>query len=198
MGPESRDRGARRQRLERIAGVRASGDADYGGEDAREDAKRRIDPSRRADYLVRDAMARGDFDNLKYAGKPLPPTVSDSDPDWWLKGLIQRENLSGLGPKAILLRSEDAELDGALDRRHTEAQVRAMVEDFNARVIDARRQLQGGPPVITKVRDVEEEVRRWQERRRQRAAAAAEVEAARQAAEAAERAHRRRWWRRRR
>ena len=46
------------------------------------------------------------------------------------------------------------------------------MEDFNARVIDARRQLQGGPPVITKTRDVDVELDRWRERR---AAAAADA-----------------------
>jgi len=65
------------------------------------------------------------------------------DPDWWVKGLIQRENIGGLGPKAILLRTEDAELDGRLDDQFTEKQVRDILADFNARVIDARRQLAG-------------------------------------------------------
>lgn len=193
MGREAEER---RRRLERIAGVRASGDAEY-GRDAQEDEKRRVDPAARADYLVRDAMAQGAFDNLKYAGKPLPQTVGDPDPDWWLKGLIQRENLTGLGPRALLLRTEDAELDETLDRRYTEAQVRAVVEDFNARVIDARRQLQGGPPVTTKLRDVEQEVRRWQERRRVRADAARQAREAEEAEAAAARRRRWRWLRRR-
>lgn len=193
MGREAEER---RRRLERIAGLRASGDAEY-GRDTQEEEKRRVDPAARADYLVRDAMAQGAFDNLKYAGKPLPQTVGDPDPDWWLKGLIQRENLTGLGPRALLLRTEDAELDETLDRRYTEAQVRAVVEDFNARVIDARRQLQGGPPVTTKLRDVEQEVRRWQERRQVRADAARQAQEAEEAAAAA--ARRRRWgWLRRR
>ncbi|MDR6558772.1 hypothetical protein J2809_003142 [Arthrobacter pascens] len=50
--------------------------------------------------------------------------------------------------------------------------MRDIVDDFNARVIDARRQLQGGPPVITKTRDPDVEVQRWQERRRAAAPAA--------------------------
>ena len=77
-----------------------------------------------------------------------------------MKGLIQREHLTGVGPKAILLRSEDAALDARLDTQYSEKQVRDLVEDFNARVIDARRQLQGGPPVITKSRDPDVEVQR--------------------------------------
>jgi hypothetical protein len=115
-------------------------------------------------------MAQGKFDNLKYAGKPIPGRGERYDPDWWVKGLIEREHLSGLGPAAILLRTEDAELDAKLDAQYTEQQVRDILADFNRRVIDARRQLQGGPPVVTRTRDVEEEVSRWRERRAARIA----------------------------
>uniref|UniRef100_UPI0039F035FD DnaJ family domain-containing protein n=1 Tax=Sinomonas sp. G460-2 TaxID=3393464 RepID=UPI0039F035FD len=106
----------------------------------------KFDYARRADYLIRDAMARGEFDHLQYAGKPIPGLGGTYDPDWWIKGLIQREHLTGLGPKALLLRVEDAELDARLDALPSERLVRDAVADFNARVIDARRQLEGGPP----------------------------------------------------
>lgn len=188
-----RDRGAGdefERRLERAAELRAAGSAERAApedEQARE-KRRKIDSAARADYLIRDAIARGEFDNLKYAGKPIPGLGEKYDPDWWIKGLIQRENLTGLGPKAILLRKEDAELDDLLDAQYSEKQVREIVEDFNARVIDARRQLLGGPPVITKTRDVDAEVARWQERRAARPAPAPAQPPAQ---------GRRRWWRRR-
>ncbi|MBT2515356.1 DUF1992 domain-containing protein [Arthrobacter sp. ISL-30] len=162
------------RRLARAAELRAAGTsggsksedpAAQGMLDELNEKRRKISHAARADYLIRDAMARGEFENLKYAGKPIPGLGEGHDPDWWVKGLIQRENLTGLGPKAILLRTEDAELDDRLDTHYSEKQVREILEDFNARVIDARRQLQGGPPVVTKTRDVELEVRRWQERR---------------------------------
>jgi Domain of unknown function (DUF1992) len=171
-----------RRRLERAvelrsyrgAGISADEEAALEAAEAKEREKRKkVDDARRAEYLIRDAMAQGKFDNLKYAGKPIPGLGEAYDPDWWVKGLIQRENISGLGPKAILLRTEDAELDGRLDALFTEKQVRDLLTDFNARVIDARRQLQGGPPVITKTRDVDAEVASWQERRASRAEAAA-------------------------
>ncbi|KRE72061.1 J-domain-containing protein [Arthrobacter sp. Soil762] len=150
----------------RGAGISAEEEAELEAAEAKERDKRiKVDDARRAEYLIRDAMAQGKFDNLKYAGKPIPGLGEAYDPDWWVKGLIQRENISGLGPKAILLRTEDAELDGRLDAQFTEKQVRDILADFNARVIDARRQLQGGPPVITKTRDVDAEVARWHQRR---------------------------------
>jgi hypothetical protein len=155
----------------------------------------RFDPARRADYLVRDAMARGEFDNLKYTGRPIPGLGGTHDPDWWIKGLIQREHLTGLGPKALLLRVEDGQLDERLDALFTEKEVRDAVEDFNARVIDSRRQLEGGPPVVTKTRDVDGEVQRWRERREGRTAAAKQAEEA-AAAEAELLRRQRPWWQR--
>ena len=119
-------------------------------------------------------MERGDFDNLPGQGKPLGDLGSPDDRDWWLRKLIEREQITGVLPAALQLRKDDAELDRVLDREATEKQVREIVEDFNRRIIAARRQLQGGPPVVTPTRDVEEEVERWRERRRTPAPAAAQ------------------------
>ncbi|MHC6222280.1 DnaJ family domain-containing protein [Arthrobacter sp. MMS24-S77] len=176
----------------RATGMTAEEEAELEAAEEEERLKRKkLDDAARVEYLIRDAMAQGKFDNLKYAGKPIPGLGERYDPDWWVKGLIQREHLSGLGPKAILLRAEDAELDAKLDALYSEKQVRELVEDFNARVIDARRQLQGGPPVITKTRDVGVELERWRERR----AAAAEAAAAQESVNRKP-ASKRPWWRR--
>jgi Domain of unknown function (DUF1992) len=137
------------------------------------------------DLQVRRAIERGDFANLPGAGKPLH-LPEQHDPDWWVKRLIERENITGVAPPAIALRHEDAELDETLDREWAEDGVRRLIEDFNRRVVEARRQLTGGPPVITKTRDADQEVERWRERRaaareaarRRRAVAAAEAAAA--------------------
>ncbi len=107
------------------------------------------------DLQVKRAMERGDFDNLPGQGKPLGDLGSPDDRDWWLRKLIEREQITGVLPAALQLRKDDAELDRMLDREATEKQVRETVEDFNRRIIAARRQLQGGPPVVTPTRDVE-------------------------------------------
>lgn len=186
-----------RRRVERAAelrSIRASGSTVQENDElsaAEEELRQKraaVDDAAKADYLIRDAMAQGKFDNLKYAGKPIPGLGEVYDPDWWVKGLLQRENITGLGPTAILLRTEDAGLDARLDEQFTEKQVRDILADFNARVIDARRQLQGGPPVVTRTRDVDAELARWRERR---AAAAAAAAAAAPAPEP-----KRSWWRR--
>lgn len=160
-------------RAVRATGMSAQEEAELtAAEEEEREKRRKVDDAKRAEYLIRDAMAQGKFDNLKYAGKPISGLGEVYDPDWWVKGLIQRENITGMGPKAILLRAEDAELDSRLDAQYSEKQVREIVQDFNKGVIDARRQLQGGPPVITKTRDADVEVARWQERRAAAAPAA--------------------------
>lgn len=147
-------------------------------EAALEDAEDEVDESgRRAnqddhraawvEIQLQQAIRRGEFDNLPGAGKPIPGIDQPYDPDWWIKRLIERERISVL-PPALALRKEDAELDETLDRESRPAEVRRILEDFNARIIDARRQLQGGPPVITPLRDVDEELEAWKERRAER------------------------------
>ncbi|GAB3017351.1 hypothetical protein GCM10027078_06400 [Nocardioides flavus (ex Wang et al. 2016)] len=144
------------------------------------------------DLQVRQAMERGDFDDLPGQGKPIEDLGAEHDPDWWVKKLVERENIALL-PPAIALRKEDAELDDRLDAITVEREVRRELEDFNKRVVETRRQLQGGPPVITPTRDVDAEVEAWTRRRTTR------IEAQRAARAAAEPAPRTRsgWWRRR-
>ncbi|MCU1475635.1 MAG: molecular chaperone DnaJ [Subtercola sp.] len=125
----------------------------------------------RAQYVeisIQQAMRRGDFDNLPGAGKPLTDLHQAYDPDWWIRQKIERENITGLGPPALTLRTENAALDARLDAATSEHAVREVLADFNARIVEARRQLKGGPPVITPIRDVDDEVSRWRQRRAER------------------------------
>jgi hypothetical protein len=146
------------------------------------------------DQQIRVAMAKGEFDDLPGAGKPIEDLGSQHDPDWWLKKLVEREQITGVLPPSLQLRKEDAELDGMLDTLNVEAEVRRELEDFNSRVIAARYRLPEGPPLITMPRDVDTEVDRWRERRTARRARRAE--AVRSAAREAQPPRRRRWWRR--
>jgi hypothetical protein len=185
----------RERRLREAAVTKALGQPPPPPEDDDEDADDAPDRWEHqalwVDHQVRAAMARGEFDNLPGAGKPLK-LPDRHDPDWWVKSLIEREKITGVLPPALGLRREDAELDGELDRMATEEEVRRALADFNTRVVEARRQLQGGPPVVTPTRDVEDEVNAWRQRRAERRAVV-------RAAELRARAEqpRRRWWRRR-
>lgn len=186
MAPGSRDdadndplRRAAQYRVDREAAGAAQPADDLGSEaNEGDEGKQPIgsmspeERSRYVDTVVDQAMRRGEFDSLPLQGKPIPGLGGTHDPDWWIKGLIERENITGVLPSAQL-RKDDAELDGRLDLEAMEERVREIVIDFNSRIIDARRQLQGGPPVVTPTRDVDEEVRKWSARRAARRAAAA-------------------------
>lgn len=192
---------AARYRVDRLEPESASSD-DSDGSDGEPDTALTGQQSMdaRAQYVeisIQQAMRRGDFDALPGAGKPLPGLTEVNDPDWWIRRKIEREKLTGLGPPALTLRTEDAGLDARLDAAASEAAVRELLDDFNHRVIEARRQLLGGPPVVTRTRDVDAEVRRWNERRRVRLVAAAEARR-RDAEELAALSRRERWNRRRR
>lgn len=171
------DREVQREDAEAAAGtpddaslpVRDAGVDDTGTDDAETvRTPRRVRPEDRARYVdvvIDQAIRRGEFDDLPLAGKPIPGLTGRHDPDWWLKSVIEREQLTGLGPPAMLLKAEDRGLDDRLDQELDEQTVRDLLADFNARVVDARRQLLGGPPVVTPTRDVEVEVARWRARR---------------------------------
>jgi len=131
----------------------------------------------RAQYVevrLQQAMRNGDFDDLPGVGKPIENLGEVHDPDWWIRRKIERENITGLGPPALTLRTEDAGMDARLDAIVSEREVRETLDDFNRRVIEARRQLLGGPPVVTALRDPDAEVERWRRRREARRATAAE------------------------
>jgi hypothetical protein len=131
------------------------------------------------DLQLRQAIERGDFDDLPGYGKPLEGLAEHPDPDWWVKQLIEREQITGVMPPSLQLRKEDAELDVRLDRLSTEGEVRREVEEFNRRVRWALYRPPEGPPVVTAQRDPDREAERWAERRRaRRAARAAQEEAA--------------------
>ena len=109
-------------------------------------------------------MARGEFDNLPGAGKPLR-LPDQHDPDWWVKRLIEREKISGVAPPAIGLRREDAELDDDARPRGSEDGVRRVVEDFNRASSRPAGSCTGGPPVVTRTGDADDEVAAWDARR---------------------------------
>lgn len=175
-------------------------DGDAPAEPEGESAQRAFTAENRAAYVesaIQIALRRGDFDNLPGAGKPLDGLGGHHDPNWWIRRKIETDNLTGLGPPALMLRDENRRLNSDLDLLGRESDVRTVVEDFNARVRAARRQLLGGPPVVTPVRDVEHEIAKWRERREARAAAAAAQAAEELAAAIGADARRRRWFRKR-
>ncbi|KQM82675.1 DUF1992 domain-containing protein [Agromyces sp. Leaf222] len=195
---EDPQRAASQYRLDRLARDEAIARGEEPGVDEAPDPPRQSTEAERSAFVenaIQQAIRRGEFDDLPGAGKPLEGLTGQHDPDWWIRRKIEREQLTGLGPPALTLRVENAQLDATLDRMHRESEVREAVEDFNRRVVEARRQLLGGPPVVTPTRDAGIEVRAWRERRDARQRKVAEERAQREQEQAASRT--RKWWRRR-
>lgn len=142
---------------------------------------------------IRAAQARGDFDDLPGKGKPLKlPEVHD--PNWWIKSYIKREGIdtSLLVHPTIALRREADSFPGSLAELTREEQARAVLEDFNRRVVAEWRRPVAGPslPVVARQVAVEPMIERWRALRE-------ELEAVEPPdVEAPAPVRRTRWWRR--
>ena len=121
-------------------------------------------PETIAERKLREAIERGEFDDLPGQGKPLD--LSDRDPNWWVKGLLEREQLRMPLPTSLALRREAGEIDETVADCRSEAAVRAIVDDLNERILDSHRRRVDGPPVVTAKVDVDAVVERWRARRR--------------------------------
>ena len=131
---------------------------------------------------IRAAQARGDFDDLPGKGKPLKlPEVYD--PNWWIKSYVEREGIdtSALVHPTIALRREADTFPESLADLTTEEQVRAVLEDFNRRVVAEWRRPTTGPslPVVARQVAVDATIDRWRALR-------ADIQQAQRAADIAE------------
>jgi len=117
------------------------------------------------DRAIREAAERGAFDDLPGAGKPLPMRNA-GDPDWWLKQLAEREQISP--DLTVSLRREADGFPGSLLDLPTEDAVRAVLEDFNERVKADWMRPRTGPtsPIVARRVDVEALVAQWHDLRR--------------------------------
>jgi hypothetical protein len=113
---------------------------------------------------IRVAMAKGAFDNLPGAGKPLPNLGQEYDPLWWVKQLVQREQISMLPPSLELLRKVEKEL-ATIEKLHDEATVRRRVAALNVEIAKVNATVVGGPPTRLGTLDVDQVVARWRRTR---------------------------------
>ncbi|NUT50979.1 MAG: DUF1992 domain-containing protein [Saccharothrix sp.] len=109
---------------------------------------------------IREAQDRGEFDDLPGAGKPLRGLDEPHDELWWVKEKLRREEGTAL-PPTLLLRKEADVAREAARRAGTEAEVRAILADINARIEEAIRKPLSGPPLNLMPFDVERVVARW-------------------------------------
>jgi Domain of unknown function (DUF1992) len=116
------------------------------------------------DAQIRVATEAGAFENLPGAGKPLPNLGQEHDPLWWVKQLVQREQISTLPPSLELLRKVEMEL-AAIEKLHDEATVRHRVAALNVEIAKINATVVEGPPTRLGTLDVDQVVARWRRAR---------------------------------
>ena len=116
------------------------------------------------DAQIRVAREQGAFDNLPGAGKPLPNIGDTYDPDWWVKQLVKREDVSILPPALELLRKVEKEL-AVIERLDDEATVRHRVAALNVEIAKVNATVLEGPPTRLSTLDVDKVVERWRRTR---------------------------------
>lgn len=94
----------------------------------------------RIEGAIADGIARGEFDNLPGAGKPLD-LGDPNDPDWWIKKFAEREKLDMAEalPPTAKLRKESLEFYDHVGQFASIAEVREAVRDVNERIEADRR-----------------------------------------------------------
>jgi hypothetical protein len=112
---------------------------------------------------LREAMERGEFDNLPGAGKPIPDLDKPHDELWWVKDKLRREHLSWLPPTLALRKEAEDALAAALAAR-SERQVRRILAAINHKITEGNRKAASGPPLNLMPFDVDRVVGDWRER----------------------------------
>jgi Domain of unknown function (DUF1992) len=113
---------------------------------------------------IREATERGEFDNLPGAGKPIPDLDKPHDELWWVRQKLRREDLAWL-PPAFAVRKEAEEALEAAAAAGSEDEVRRIVADINAKIVEGNRKAASGPPLNLMPFDVERVVRSWRRAR---------------------------------
>jgi hypothetical protein len=114
---------------------------------------------------VREAMERGEFDNLPGAGQPIPGLTGRDEENWWVKRLLEREQIPMPLPTSLALRKEVAELPQVLAEVEDEDSVRQIVAELNERIRDSYRRRVDGPPLVIGLVDVETVTAEWRRNR---------------------------------
>lgn len=114
--------------------------------------------------LIQEARERGEFDNLKGSGKPLPGLDKPYDPDWWIKRKLEREQIP-VAPELIRLRREAEQLAEQLPRLPGVDAVQRQVNRING-ILRKANTLPGPPGLqVAALFDEKKEVEKWRKRR---------------------------------
>jgi hypothetical protein len=129
------------------------------------------------DLQIREAQARGLFDDLSGSGKPQSSLRDAEDPLWWAKQFLRREQVSYL-PPAVEVRVRAQKLREVLAALPSERAVREAAEALNADIRRVNRMATDGPPTRQAPLDVAALVAAWQAARADRERAPSPSESA--------------------
>ncbi len=113
---------------------------------------------------IREAQERGEFENLPGAGKPIPGLDKPHDPLWWVRQLLERENLS-IGSEVFDLKKRIEEVMARIQNIASEAWVRRLVSDLNEEIVQFNKTQAAGPGPGIAPFSVDEVVKRWRNAR---------------------------------
>ena len=111
---------------------------------------------------IRDAMERGEFDNLPGSGQPLPDLDRPYDELWWLRKKLREEKLS-IEPPALELRRQLDDTRVRIAAARSEGEVRRLVAAVNERIVYVNSHTTFGPPSDLVPLDVERVVAEWRQ-----------------------------------
>ena len=113
------------------------------------------------------AERAGAFDNLAGKGKPIPGLGRPRHDMEWVANYLRREDVavSGVLPPQLALAKEVEDLAATVARLHSEAAVRALVNELNARIRAAKLAPQDGPTVRVRTVDADAVVSAWRDGR---------------------------------
>jgi Domain of unknown function (DUF1992) len=112
------------------------------------------------DRQIREGMERGEFDGLPGHGKPLRDLDRPRDEMWWVRDKLRREAVSYL-PPTLAVRKELEDARVRIAAADSEATVREIVAEINARIVAVNSRVTDGPPSTLVPLDPEQVVEEW-------------------------------------
>ncbi|MGC2486513.1 MAG: DUF1992 domain-containing protein, partial [Acidimicrobiales bacterium] len=85
------------------------------------------------DRQIREAMERGEFEDLPGTGKPIPDLDKPHDENWWIRQKLRSEDLSFLPPSLALKTAAETALAAALSAE-SESELREIIARINVKI----------------------------------------------------------------
>lgn len=112
------------------------------------------------DVQIRQAMERGEFDDLPGKGKPLPDIDRPRDELWWVRKKLQQEEINVL-PPTLQVRKDLDEAREKIRDATSEDEVRRIVAEINEKIRYVNSHAVSGPPSTLMPLHEETVLERW-------------------------------------